>query len=195
MICKNVTSLGAIRNIIFSKYFRVWKISENQYAFRALSHFSNFGIVFSKSIFYRVHPCDVFPNINPRIHRHCWRERRGAVLRTCLPEIPGASGNVGRWPIRETRLIGIPCAAWSRRFYVSVQETSRRRRHSSPVLLLISEKSPGWLRLHDFTLDLSVSSRKITAQPDITRWRFLLRAISFIPNAWVNWRCSRLNIS
>lgn len=78
----------------------------------------------------------------------------------CLTEIPGVSGETGRQPIRETRLIGIPRRVKPR---VSAQETSRRRgatrhvryrRRSSPVLLLISkEDSPEWPRLRDFALD------------------------------------------
>jgi len=53
---------------------------------------------------------------------HCWRGRRNSVLRMCPTEIPGVSGEMGRRPIRETRLIGIPLAAWSRCIHVSVQE-------------------------------------------------------------------------
>lgn len=71
------------------------------------------------------------------------------VLRMCLTEIPGVSGGMGRRPIRETRLIGIPHRVEPA--YSSAQETSRwhsATRHVHYRIALLSlyyskEDSPG----------------------------------------------------
>lgn len=116
------------------------------------------------------------------------------VARFCVRVSPKFRARLGRRPIRETRLIGISCAIWNRRFY-----RARNIPTASPLFSRFATHLEGIPRVAPatrfYSRSFSVSARKITSQPDITRWRSVLRAISFIPNAWVNWECLRLNIS
>lgn len=178
--------------LFFSKYYYVWKVSENPYVFKASSHFSNFGImIFFKT---RIHPSDVFPNVNPPEIIDIADVSDVARFRVRVS--PKFRAHLGRRPIRETRLIGISCATWSRRFYVfrarNIPTASPLFSHFATHLEGIPRVAPA-TRL--YSRSFSVPARKITSQPDITRWRSVFRAISFIPNAWISWKCSRLNIS
>lgn len=171
-----------------------------------LFEFHNYFVRASHSLFsnFAITPFEtlsraMFPNV-PNLH--CWRERRSSVLRVCPTEIPDMSGEMRRRPIRETRLIGIPRRVEPTYpcFRARNISTSRRGATRPPPssffshFAILERGIPGVIPATRFCSLDPPRPRENYPDTEIIRWRSLPGIISFIPNVWVNWIHSILNI-